>query len=132
MQADFRAKGHPTRARLTYHKKNFLQLELMWRIEDEFEPCFKAHDVVLPEQIYLGFSAHTGEVTDNHDIISVVTKSIAPAAVEAAPPSPKIVKKSNGSGVLSVLFKFVCAGGLVGVLFVGYRFYDQRNRMKRF
>lgn len=109
-----------------------MQLELLWRQEDEWDVCFKQHDVVLPEQIYLGFSAHTGEVTDNHDIISVVTKSIPPAVKEAAPQPAKPQKKSSGSGILSVFFKMVLAGGLVGVLFVGYRFYDQRNRMKRF
>ncbi|KAL9543100.1 hypothetical protein MBANPS3_008282 [Mucor bainieri] len=132
-EADFRAKGYPTRARLTYHKKNYLQLDLMWRQEDEWDKCFKVHDVTLPEQIYLGFSAHTGEVTDNHDIISVLTKSIPPAIKEAAPQPVKTKKKSgSGSSVLGVLFKMILAGGLVGVLFVGYRFYDQKNRMKRF
>lgn len=105
----------------------------MWRQEDEWDKCFKVHDVTLPEQIYLGFSAHTGEVTDNHDIISVLTKSVPPAVKEAAPQPAKTKKKSgSGSSVLGVLFKMILAGGLVGVLFVGYRFYDQKNRMKRF
>lgn len=104
----------------------------MWRQEDEWDKCFKVYDVVLPEQIYLGFSAHTGEVTDNHDIISVLTKSIPPAVKEAAPQIAKPKKKSSSGGVLSVLFKMLLAGGLVGVLFLGYRFYDQKNRMKRF
>ncbi|KAI8641861.1 legume-like lectin family-domain-containing protein [Parasitella parasitica] len=131
-EADFRSKGFPTRARLTYHKKNYLQLELVWRQEDEWDQCFKVHDITFPEQIYLGFSAHTGEVTDNHDIISVITRSIPPAVKEAAPQPAKSKKASNSGGVLSVLFKMLLAGGLVGVLFVGYRFYDQQNRMKRF
>jgi mannose-binding lectin 2 len=109
-----------------------LQLELIWREEDQWDQCFKKRDIVLPEQIYLGFSAHTGEVYDNHDIISIVTKSIPPAVKEVFAPPPNTKKRSGGSGVLSVLFKIACAGGLVGVLFVGYRFYDQRNRMKRF
>ncbi|GAA5817354.1 hypothetical protein MFLAVUS_010898 [Mucor flavus] len=132
-EADFRAKGFPTRARLTYHKNNFLQLELVWRNEDEWEQCFKKTEIVLPEQMYLGFSAHTGEVTDNHDIISVTTKSLQPATKEPVYQQQRSKKSSSsGGGVLSVLFKIVCAGGLVGVLFVGYRFYDQKNRMKRF
>ncbi|RCH96585.1 hypothetical protein CU097_006979 [Rhizopus azygosporus] len=131
-EADFRAKGFPTRARFTYHKGNYVQLELQWRQEDEWDQCFKAHNVVLPEQIYLGFSAHTGEVTDNHDIIQVTTKSIPPAVKEAAPRQEKVKKSSSSGGVLSVLFKMMLAGGLVGILFVGYRYYDQKNRMKRF
>lgn len=57
----------------------------MWRDEDEWDQCFKVSglkdvivesstvshvilvqktfDIQLPEQIYLGFTAHTGEVT---------------------------------------------------------------------
>lgn len=133
-EADFRGRGFPTRAKFTYHKNNFITLELMWRQEDEWDVCFKQHDVQLPEQIYLGFSAHTGEVTDNHDIVNVVTRSIPPAIKEAAPQTVKNKKKSSsgGGGVLSVLFKKFLAGGLVGVLYVGYRYYEQKNRMKRF
>ncbi|KAG1056019.1 hypothetical protein G6F46_001139 [Rhizopus delemar] len=132
-EADFRMRGIPTRAKLVYHKANYIQLELQWKHEDEWELCFKKHDITLPEHMYLGFSAHTGEVTDNHDIISVVTRSIPPAVKEAAP-RPERAKKSgsSGGGVLSVLFKMVLAGALVGLLFVGYRYYDQKNRMKRF
>jgi mannose-binding lectin 2 len=32
--------------------------------------------VRLPSVAYLGFSAETGELSDNHDIISVITKSL--------------------------------------------------------
>ncbi|KAI8072130.1 legume-like lectin family-domain-containing protein [Gilbertella persicaria] len=131
-EADFRGKGFPTRARFTYHKNNFITLELMWRQDDQWDLCFKKHGVALPEQIYLGFSAHTGEVTDNHDIISVTTKSIPPAVLESAPQPPRPAKSSSSGGILSVMFKMFLAAGLVGVLFVGYRFYDQKNRMKRF
>ncbi|KAI9471916.1 MAG: legume-like lectin family-domain-containing protein [Benjaminiella poitrasii] len=131
-EADFRIKGFPTRARFTYHKNNYIQLELMWRREDEWDTCFKKHDVNLPEQVYLGFSAHTGEVTDNHDIISVITKSIPPAPKEAAPQVARSKKKTSSSGVLSALFKLMLAAGFVGILYAGYRYYDQKNRMKRF
>ncbi|KAI8883072.1 legume-like lectin [Backusella circina FSU 941] len=131
-EADFRRKGFPTRARLTYHKNNFLQLELVWRNEDEWEECFKKHDVRLPEHLYLGYSAHTGEVADNHDIISVVTKVLQPAAKEAAPIVTKPKKAKSSGGVFSVLLKMLLAGGLLGGLFMGYKYYEQRNSMKRF
>lgn len=104
----------------------------MWRQEDEWDVCFKQHNVQLPDQVYLGFSAHTGEVTDYHDIINVVTKVIPPAIQEYAPQPVKEQKKSSSGGVLSVLFKMILAGALVGALYAGYRYYDQKNRMKRF
>lgn len=133
VKADFRGKGFPTRARFTYHKGNYVLLEMLWRQDDQWDVCFKQHDVKLPDQIYLGFSAHTGEVTDNHDIVNVLTKSIPPAIQEAAPQTVKQNKKSSsGGGVLSVLFKMILAGGLVGALYAGYRFYEQKTRMKRF
>lgn len=131
-QADFRGKGFPTRAKFTYHKNNYILLELVWRQDDEWDTCFKQHDVQLPDQIYLGFSAHTGEVTDNHDIVNVVTRSIPPAIKEFAPQAAKPKKESSSGGFLSVLFKLFLAGGLVGALYVGYRYYEQKNRMKRF
>jgi mannose-binding lectin 2 len=131
-EADFRKKGFPTRARLNYHQNNYLQLELVWRNEDEWEECFKQHNVRLPPGLFLGFSAHTGEVTDNHDIISVVTRMLQPAVKEEAPLPEKKKKVTSNRSVLSVLFKMVLAAGILGVLFMGYRFYDQRNRVKRF
>ncbi|KAI8989392.1 legume-like lectin family-domain-containing protein [Pilobolus umbonatus] len=130
-EANFRSKSYPTKGRLTYHKNNYLQLELIWRAEDEWDLCFKQNDVVLPSQIYLGFSAHTGEVTDNHDIISVVTKTLRPAVKEASAPLP-LKKVTSSSGLFAMSFKFILFGCFVGVLFLGYKFYDQRNRMKRF
>jgi mannose-binding lectin 2 len=131
-EADFRRKGFPTRARLTYHKNNYLQLELVWRNEDEWEECFKKHDVRLPEHPFLGFSAHTGQVVDNHDVISVVTKVLQPAVKEAAPVVTKPKKSKSGGSVFSVLLKMMLAVGLLGGLFMGYKYYEQRNTMKRF
>jgi lectin, mannose-binding 2 len=53
----------PTIGRLTYHKDNFLSLELQYKKEGEWLPCFNISDVTLPTVTYLGFSAHTGEVS---------------------------------------------------------------------
>ncbi|KAL1935182.1 hypothetical protein VTP01DRAFT_4322 [Rhizomucor pusillus] len=130
-EANFRSKTFPTRAKLTYYKSNYLQLDVIWREEDEWDQCFKVHNVELPDQIYLGFTAHTGEVTDNHDVISVTTKTLIPKPKEAAPMKQQTKSKSSG-GFFSFLFKLLAAGALVGVLFVAYRIYDKNNAMKRF
>jgi lectin, mannose-binding 2 len=53
----------PTKGRLTYHKDNFLSLELQYRKDEEFHECFNIPNVTLPTVTYLGFSAHTGEVS---------------------------------------------------------------------
>ncbi|KAJ8654469.1 hypothetical protein O0I10_009910 [Lichtheimia ornata] len=131
--ANFRSKSFPTKAKLTYYKNNYIQLDVMWRDEDEWDQCFKTSDITLPDNIYLGFTAHTGEVTDNHDIIGITTKTLVPKAKEV-PASPKYEKSksSSGGGFFSFLFKLVAAAALVGVLFVAYRMYDNNNRMKNF
>jgi mannose-binding lectin 2 len=78
---------------LTYHKDNFLSLQLQYKKEDEWIECFNIPNVTLPTVTYLGFSAHTGEVSglpsypicnsttgltwvDFHDILQVETKTI--------------------------------------------------------
>ncbi|CDS04499.1 hypothetical protein LRAMOSA07180 [Lichtheimia ramosa] len=130
-EANFRSKSFPTKARLTYYKNNYLQFDLIWKEEGQWEECFKVQDVLLPENIYLGFSAHTGELTDDHDIISVSTRTLSPKAREpVTKPSEK--QKQSGGGFFSFLFKMLAAGLLVGVLFVLYRMYDSNSRMKRF
>ncbi|KAI9308736.1 legume-like lectin family-domain-containing protein [Cunninghamella echinulata] len=131
-EADFRAKSFPTRARLTFYKNNYLQFEVQWRDEESWDQCFKVPDVKLPNQFYLGFTAHTGDLSDNHDIISITTRTLVP--VEKVVDMPKVDKKpkKSSSGFFSFIIKIVLAAGLVGVLFVGYRMYEKNNQMKRF
>ncbi|KAG2228033.1 hypothetical protein INT45_012057 [Circinella minor] len=131
-EANFRSKSFPTKARLTYYKNNYLQFQMIWREEDEWSECFKVNDVKLPEQIYLGFTAHTGEVTDNHDIIGVTTKTLIAKPKEHVPAQPAVKTKKSSGGFFSFIFKLLVAGALVGVLFVAYRMYDNNNRMKNF
>ncbi|KAI7870259.1 legume-like lectin family-domain-containing protein [Spinellus fusiger] len=131
-EADFRSKEIPTKARLTYHKENYLELEVQLRDETTWERCFKVTNVKLPTPIFLGFSAHTGELADNHDIIHVTTKSLPSVAKTYEPVNASKKEKTGSGGFLSFFFKLLAAGGLVGILFVGYRMYEKNNGMKRF
>ncbi|UOH83656.1 hypothetical protein LQV05_006390 [Cryptococcus neoformans] len=73
---NFRRRGDvPTKARLTYVKGRALQLKLQTKKSDEWKICFETN-VDLPESPYIGFSAATGDVSDNHDIVSVNTYSL--------------------------------------------------------
>jgi lectin, mannose-binding 2 len=98
---------------LTYHKDNFLSLELLYRKDEEWQACFTIPNVSLPSVAYLGFSAHTGEVSgtppkpdvnvDNHDLITVETKTIyssgpGPAAPNVNQPVPKKGKGRSQPG----------------------------------
>ncbi|RKP05604.1 legume-like lectin, partial [Thamnocephalis sphaerospora] len=76
-ESEFRNLERPTRARITYYKGAQLKVELLVRDENNYQVCFTHNqDVTLPTPAYIGFSAHTGEVTDNHDLIWVSATEI--------------------------------------------------------
>lgn len=67
----------PSRLRLTYFQDKSLKLELSYKSEGQWETCFETDNPpAIPSVAYLGFSAETGELSDNHDIISVNTRNL--------------------------------------------------------
>ncbi|KAK2799182.1 hypothetical protein FQN50_008571 [Emmonsiellopsis sp. PD_5] len=76
-----RGASIPTKARLTYFQDKSLSLDLQYKSDHSWTQCFtiEASDdqsINIPTVAYLGFSAETGELSDNHDIISVDTWSL--------------------------------------------------------
>lgn len=141
----------PTKARLTYFQEKSLKLELQYKAENQWEKCFETNDPpAIPSVAYLGFSAETGELSDNHDIISVSTKNLydtkgrdATGAKHTTKGSSKSGSKSSGTKAPKesreggswtwflfkiVLFFAVVAGGYVG--FTAWR--TQKRRSHRF
>lgn len=107
----------------------------MYKKEGEWTSCFEIPDIKLPSVTYLGFSAETGELSDNHDIIKVETKNLYSPTGQSGSgaagtkdysrnkgrPSSK---KSSGGGwgwffMKFIIFGLVVAGGYAG--FVAYR-----------
>lgn len=94
----------------------------------------------MPSTAYLGFSAHTGELTDNFDIISVETRNLynpvaantgrAKAAAARASGRGRPPKQGGGWGWF--FFKLIFFAGLVGGGYVGYKKYKERQRYHRF
>ncbi|KIR33941.1 lectin, mannose-binding 2 [Cryptococcus deuterogattii 99/473] len=73
---NFRRRGDvPTKARLTYVKGRALQLKLQTKKSDEWKICFETN-VDLPESPYIGFSAATGDVSDNHELVPFLSVCI--------------------------------------------------------
>ena len=113
-----------------------LKLELQYKAEGEWTLCFELGAVALPSVSYLGFSAETGELHDNFDILRLETHNLyssAPVRPEVSrkaetskkskPKKPKTSKKepvdgeSSGWGwtfVKLVLILVVCGGGYIG------------------
>lgn len=131
----------PTKARLTYFQDQNLVLALQYKEEGEWTECFDAPNVKIPSVAYLGFSAETGELSDNFDIVSVDTKNMYSTGATGAGGKVKETTKGKvnskvsreGEGSWSwfflkiVLFLVVCAGG-----YVGFTMYRSNKRSSRF
>jgi len=137
-----RGASIPTKAKLTYFQDKSLKLELQYKMEDQWELCFETNEPpTIPSVAYLGFSAETGELSDNHDIISVSTKNLYDTKSRPDPLSKqgssggrkknKKVKETTGSWswfFFKVLLFFLVAGGG----YVGYTAWRTQKRSHRF
>jgi mannose-binding lectin 2 len=132
-EADFRAAASPTKARVTYYRGNYLELKVQWRGWEEWDTCFTIPNVTLPSVTYLGFSAITGEISDNHDIISVTTTNIISVPQAKIPPPEKhlLLSKSTWWTAFKWYLKLVAIASVGTVIFLVYRMYSSQNN-KRF
>lgn len=73
---DFRKANVATKAKLTHVKDVYTELSIHHNEWDHWESCFKLDNITIPVNPYLGFSALTGEVSDNHDVVSIATSNI--------------------------------------------------------
>ena len=105
--------------------------------------CFSIDNIQLPTNYYLGFSAATGDLTDNHDIISVHTyaldsseqrktqdrRSIVPSApVTKLEDIVTVNPQSSGWSALKIFFLIV--GSLVVVVAIVAFYYYRQNRRR--
>ncbi|XP_032525317.1 protein ERGIC-53 isoform X1 [Danaus plexippus] len=75
---DFRNKPFPTRARIEYYA-NTLTVYFhngLTNNEADYDLCFRAENVQLPRGGFLGVSAATGGLADDHDVIHLLTSSL--------------------------------------------------------
>lgn len=141
-----RAASVPTKAKLTYFQDKSLTLQLQYKSEDQWSTCFSLEPsasmpLKLPNVVYLGFSAETGELSDNFDIISVEARNMYSSSGSSGGPGSKqessrrkigVGRKEKPSGgwgwffVKLVLFAGVVAGG-----YAGWTMY-RTNRRTRF
>ncbi|MCJ1398307.1 hypothetical protein MMC11_001505 [Xylographa trunciseda] len=136
-----RGAAIPTKARLTYFQDQSLKLELRYKSEDEWTLCFETSSVPIPSVAYLGFSAETGELSDNFDIISVETKNIYSTVASSDPMvhasssgkdkgRPKARRAGGGWGWFFV--KIMLVGVAIGGGYVGWTMYKGSKRHSRF
>ena len=131
---------------MTYFQDESLKLELQYKSTEEWTLCFETGPVTIPSVSYLGFSAETGELSDNFDIISVDTKNLYNAVTSdyaavdrTLGPNRKKGKKGSGGRssaegggwgwffVKVVVVILICGGG-----YVGWTMYRSSKRHSRF
>lgn len=127
-----------TKARLTYFQDQFLRLELQYKSEDEWTQCFEIENFKVPPVAYLGFSAETGELSDNHDIISVKSQNLYKKNPGSKPANPNaaggkagsfMVREKKSSGSWTWFFmKFILFGLALTGGYVGFTIYRTRQR----
>jgi mannose-binding lectin 2 len=136
-----RHAGVPTKLRLTYFQEKSLKLELQYKAEDEWTLCFETNEPPsIPSVSYLGFSAETGELHDNHDIISIEAKNMymGPSAKTTGSGKGKKAAKNfqsgGGGSWLGFLFKIMLVAMVLGLAYVGFTVYrsNKSSRSHRF
>lgn len=130
--------------RLTYFQEQSLNVELQYQVADEWTDCFETGPLKMPSLAYLGFSAETGELHDNHDILAVETWNMHVRDNPEGSKSDSATKgrnkvnavksgtrqESRGWGwffIKIVLFFVVVVGG-----YVGFTMYRTSKRGSRF
>lgn len=116
---------------------------MQYKSEDSWTNCFTLTapetNIAIPSVAYLGFSGETGELSDNHDIVSVKSQnlySVGPSSRSSRGPSAdsgrvKKTKKRKGSWS-GFLFKTVLFFVAVAGCYVGFTMYRNKKRYSRF
>lgn len=139
-----RAAGVPTKAKLTFIQDQSLSLQLQYKAEDMWSACFhiehsEATPLKLPNVAYLGFSAETGELSDNFDIISVEAKNLYNPGGSAGgsgsthagnKPKARVKLSSSGGSWAWFFFKFFIFCGVVVGGYVGWTMYRTNKRTR--
>ena len=138
-----RHSNTPTKFRLTYFQDKQLKLELQYKNENDWQQCFDIDSPpTIPNISYLGFSAETGELSDNHDIISIRARNLytspsvsgskaKPGGKDRKPGSSYKGKKNGGSWIWTLTKGFLFILVIVAA-YVGFTAYRARSKSHRF
>ncbi|KAK9728991.1 hypothetical protein K7432_000628 [Basidiobolus ranarum] len=116
-EANFRNRQLPTKALVRYIQKKHIQVKLLLNEEGTWVDCISLDHVSLPNIVYLGFSAHTGEVSDAHEIISITSHGLRNMTVPSSMPRPRQISVDESFGYFWKLMAIVVVGGLIYLIY---------------
>ncbi|KAH9391428.1 Vesicular integral-membrane protein VIP36 [Tyrophagus putrescentiae] len=144
-ESKFRGVDHDTYLSIRYYNDS-LTLRTDVDGSGNWEQCFHAEGVRLPTGLYMGVTAATGELSDNHDVISIKTymldapysasredrSLIIPSAVDAAPHRDHAHDLPPPTSWLKFFFySLLTIVGLAIVGGVGYVLYQKKQESSR-
>lgn len=137
-----RNRDHDTDIKIRYKEKR-LSVHVDVDGSGQWRLCFERLNVILPTGYFFGFTAATGDLTDNHDIIALRTYQIQttdkPADLEWAQETPRIdevdpvrqeaveQEEKKGSSVFMIIFVILL---IIGAGF-GYMFLQKKKERER-
>jgi len=132
--------ANPSRIKIRYFHERSLEVTIATDADHKkWEPCFTLPNIKIPNVAYLGLSAETGELSDNHDLLWLETRNLyeldphkgGNAATEKGKKGKKRKQKGSGSGwggfFLKAFVLFIMVV-VVWVLYVVFRSQKSRSR----
>ncbi|EFA10355.1 vesicular integral-membrane protein VIP36 [Tribolium castaneum] len=146
-EAKFRNLDYDTHIAIRY-EKDVLTVSTDIENKAAWKECFQVKGVRLPTGYYLGVSATTGDLSDNHDIMSVRLfeldmpddpqadedrSNIVPSATFFEPPRDHVEdpKPSSLSGFKVFILMLVGSIAVVACVVLGIMFYQKHHENKR-
>ncbi|XP_012260312.1 vesicular integral-membrane protein VIP36 [Athalia rosae] len=149
-EAKFRNLDHDTHIAIRY-EKDTLTVSTDIANKAAWKECLSVKGIRLPTGYYFGISATTGDLSDNHDVISVRLfeldlpndvkdnedrSNILPSATYFESPREHVddPKPSSMSGIKMFFLMLVAALALITAVVIGIMYYQkhQENSRKRF
>ncbi|XP_053619368.1 vesicular integral-membrane protein VIP36 isoform X2 [Plodia interpunctella] len=144
-EAKFRNYNHDTHISIIY-KHDTLIVSTDLEGKNAWKECFKVENVQLPTGYYFGASATTGDLSDNHDIISIKMyeldllenvkeedrSNIIPSAISFEAPRERIEdSKPAMSGFKTFLYMMLIAIVIIVLVVLGIMWYQKRQEHSR-
>ncbi|XP_015787315.1 vesicular integral-membrane protein VIP36 [Tetranychus urticae] len=128
-EGKFRNVDHETIVEIRY-ENDVLSVGTDFESRGAFKECFSVKGVILPSNYYIGVSAATGELSDNHDVIAIKTFQLTssspsenddrshmlPSASQFAAPRPRIDDKPQSMSNLKFFLLIICV--IIGIIII--------------